>query len=54
MIKKIENGLSVATKEMSHMESVSFGIWIRTGVRYEDNAHNDISHLLDDLLIKGT
>lgn len=54
MIKKIENGLSVATKEMSHMESVSFGIWIRTGVRYEDNANNGISHLLEHLLFKGT
>lgn len=54
MIKKIENGLTVAVKEMGHMESVSLGIWIRTGVRYEDNANNGISHLLEHLLFKGT
>jgi predicted Zn-dependent peptidase len=54
LIKKIDNGLTVATKEMSHMESVSFGIWINTGVRYEDSLNNGISHLLEHLLFKGT
>ena len=53
-VKKINNGLTVATREMDHMESVSFGIWIRTGVRCENNANNGISHLLEHLLFKGT
>jgi len=44
----------VATKEMSHMESVSFGIWIKAGVRYENTKNNGISHLLEHLLFKGT
>ena len=53
-ISKIKNGLTIATKEMVHMESVSFGVWIRTGVRYENNVNNGISHLLEHLLFKGT
>lgn len=54
MINKISNGLTIATKEMNQMESVSIGIWIRTGVRYENNINNGISHLLEHLLFKGT
>lgn len=53
-IRKIGNGLTVATNEMIHMESVSFGIWIRAGVRHENNVNNGISHLLEHLLFKGT
>lgn len=53
-IEKIDNGLTVATNPMSHMESVSFGIWIRAGVRYEDTNNNGITHLLEHSLFKGT
>ncbi len=50
----MDNGLAVAAKPMSHMESVSFGIWIRAGARYENTKNNGISHLLEHLLFKGT
>jgi Predicted Zn-dependent peptidases len=50
----MNNGLAVATKHMSHMESVSFGIWIKAGARYENTKNNGISHLLEHLLFKGT
>ena len=50
----MDNGLAVAAKPMSHMESVSFGIWIKAGARYEDTKNNGISHLLEHLLFKGT
>lgn len=53
-IEKIDNGLTVAVNPMSHMESVSFGIWIRAGVRYEDTNNNGITHLLEHSLFKGT
>jgi predicted Zn-dependent peptidase len=53
-IEKIDNGLIVASNSMEHMESVSFGVWIRAGVRYEDTNDNGISHLLEHLLFKGT
>ena len=54
MTSIMKNGLAVAAKPMSHMESVSFGIWIRAGARYEDTKNNGISHLLEHLLFKGT
>jgi predicted Zn-dependent peptidase len=50
----MKNGLAVAAKPMSHMESVSFGIWIKAGARYENTKNNGISHLLEHLLFKGT
>ncbi len=53
-IKVLKNNLKVAAQPMEHMESVSIGIWIRTGSRYENNDNNGISHLLEHLLFKGT
>jgi len=50
----LKNGLKVVTNQMGHMESVSIGIWIRAGGRYEDKKNNGISHLLEHLLFKGT
>ena len=44
----------IAANSMDHMESVSFGIWVRAGVRYEDANNNGITHLLEHLLFKGT
>ena len=53
-LTKIGSGLTVAAKPMNYMESVSFGIWIGAGARYEDRKDNGISHLLEHLLFKGT
>ncbi|MFA6320893.1 MAG: pitrilysin family protein [Candidatus Omnitrophota bacterium] len=53
-IETIENGLKVVTLPMDHMESVSIGIWIRAGGRFEEAKNNGISHLLEHLLFKGT
>jgi len=52
--KMMDNGLAVTAKTMNHMESVSFGIWIKAGARYENTKNNGISHLLEHLLFKGT
>jgi predicted Zn-dependent peptidase len=54
MTGRTKSNLTVALKEMPHMESVSLGLWIRTGVRYEDAKNNGVSHLLEHLLFKGT
>ncbi len=53
-VDTLENGLKVVTRPMSHMESVSLGIWIRAGGRYEGKQNSGISHLLEHLLFKGT
>ena len=50
----LKNGLRVITADMPHMESVSIGIWIGVGGRYEDKSLCGISHLLEHMLFKGT
>ncbi len=56
MYKKtiLDNGLTVATRYMPERVSVSLGIWIKAGGRYEDKNINGISHFLEHLLFKGT
>lgn len=51
---QLENGMKVVGEEISSMRSVSIGIWIRTGSRYENSTNNGISHFLEHMLFKGT
>jgi len=50
----LPNGLRVITSEMPFMESVTIGIWIGMGGRYEDKKNNGVSHFLEHMLFKGT
>ncbi len=50
----LPNGLTVLTEVMTHVRSVSVGIWIKTGSRHEDPEHNGISHFIEHMLFKGT
>ncbi len=53
-ISKLENGLTVATAEMPHMASVSVGLWVGVGGRYEPAELNGVCHFIEHLLFKGT
>lgn len=53
-VSTLPNGLRVATAEMPTMESVSLGVWIGVGGRYEPERHSGISHFIEHLLFKGT
>ena len=53
-ITTLPGGLRVITAPMPHMESVSVGIWIGIGGRYESRSSAGISHFLEHLLFKGT
>jgi predicted Zn-dependent peptidase len=53
-VTQVENGLRVATAGMPHMQSVSVGIWIGIGSRYEDASLNGACHFIEHLLFKGT
>jgi len=48
------NGIHVATAEMPHMESVSAGIYLPTGSRYESAELNGIAHFAEHMIFKGT
>jgi len=50
----LPNGLIILTEEMSHIRSVSIGIWIKTGSRHEHADFNGISHFCEHMVFKGT
>lgn len=56
MYKKVEldNGLKVACLPMREMKSVSLGIWINAGGRYEEENLSGVSHFLEHLVFRGT
>ncbi len=51
MIQKIEldNGVRIIAESISSMRSVSIGIWIGTGSRFEEERENGISHFLEHM-----
>jgi predicted Zn-dependent peptidase len=53
-VTQLRNGLTVATAEMPHMRSVSLGLWVGVGSRYEPAPLNGICHFIEHLLFKGT
>ena len=48
------NGLKIIAHRMPARHSVSLGIWIKVGGRYENNSNKGIAHFLEHLLFKGT
>jgi len=50
----LDNGLRVATDSMDTVESVSIGVWVDVGTRYEAPEMNGVSHLLEHMAFKGT
>lgn len=53
-LTQFKNGLTVATAEMPHMMSVSVGVWVGVGSRYEPAPLNGACHFIEHLLFKGT
>src|ERR1043165_9875713 len=53
-VSHLGNGLTIATAEMPHMTSVSIGLWIGVGSRYEPPELNGVCHFIEHLLFKGT
>jgi len=49
-----DNGLTFIAGKMPGMKSVSIGIWVGVGGRYEDTKNRGISHFIEHLLFKGT
>ncbi len=56
MHKKLQgnNGLTVIVSPMPQMASVSLGIWVGIGGRYESARQSGISHLVEHMMFKGT
>jgi len=56
MINKFElsNGIRVVCEKITHIRSVSIGIWVKTGSRNENIHNNGVSHFIEHMLFKGT
>ena len=53
-ITQLSSGVRVATAEMAHMDSVTVGVWVGVGGRYEPARLSGASHFIEHLLFKGT
>lgn len=51
----LDNGLRVATeKSFAEVGTVTLGIWIDAGSRYEAESNNGVAHFLEHVIFKGT
>ena len=53
-ITRLDNGLRVVSETVPGVRSVTVGVWLRTGSRYEPEERAGIAHLLEHMAFKGT
>lgn len=56
MINKtvLSNGVTIVTKKIPHVRSVSMGVWVNVGARDETDAQSGLSHFIEHMIFKGT
>lgn len=52
--KELANGVRIVTEHIPFVRSITIGIWVGTGSRYEKAEENGISHFLEHMFFKGT
>ncbi len=50
----LDNGLRIVMEHISHVKSLSIGVWIETGSKNENVSNSGISHFIEHMLFKGT
>lgn len=50
----LPNGLRVVSHRMDHLESVTVGLWVGAGSRFEGAREHGLAHLLEHMAFKGT
>jgi len=50
----LPSGLTVIGEHVDSVRSVSIGVWVRVGARYETPAESGMSHFLEHMVFKGT
>lgn len=50
----LKNGLRIITSTNKEIETVSLGVWVKTGAAFETADVNGISHFLEHTVFKGT
>ena len=49
-----KNGVRIVSEEIPYVRSLSVGIWVNAGSRYETPEENGITHFIEHMLFKGT
>ncbi|MEF9934984.1 MAG: pitrilysin family protein [Clostridium sp.] len=50
----LSNGIKVIFEHIPYVNSISIGVWIKSGSRYENKVNNGISHFIEHMLFKGS
>ena len=50
----LPNGVRIISERLDTMRTVSVGIWVGNGSRYEPAELNGISHFIEHMIFKGT
>ncbi|HYA15794.1 MAG TPA: pitrilysin family protein [Syntrophales bacterium] len=50
----LPNGVRIISEEINHVRSISIGVWVQSGSRYEDRTINGTAHFIEHMLFKGT
>jgi predicted Zn-dependent peptidase len=53
-VTRLANGMTVATDNMTGVDTASLGVWVSAGTRHEAPAINGVAHLLEHMAFKGT
>ena len=53
-VRSLKNGIRVIIDSNPKCESVSLGVWVAVGARFETPEINGISHVLEHMAFKGT
>lgn len=53
-VTTLDNGMRVVSDPIETVESVSLGIWVGAGTRFERPEVNGVAHLLEHMVFKGT
>lgn len=51
---KLKNGIRVVTHDMKQRDSISIGLWVGVGGRYENDQLKGAAHYLEHMLFKGS
>lgn len=52
--QQLKNGIQVVYKCLEGYESVTLGVWVKTGSAYESSDQSGVSHFIEHMLFKGT
>ena len=52
--EQLKNGIQVVYESIDCYQSVTIGVWVKTGSAYETSTQSGISHFIEHMLFKGT